>query len=648
VWSRHLAYRAKQAGEKTPRLHQINIGPRLTLCFAFIVVVMLVGNAVALWQFHVVRGQTERLRGVDQTLIRVLQAHTNLMSFYEGLDALAHSEDTARLVSEAEPLRAALLEDGRHTINALSRLPAEVQPDPTLLPALEAIEAALPAQLDAITILARSADWDAVRLRLAIQIRQLESSMSALVENIDREVGAQQAEAVFNIEQAQRRILLIVPATALLTLLFAALLGVAITRSITQPLGQLMEASRALGRGDFQHRVSVTGNDELAHLGRAFNDTAGTLRQLYETLHTREAYLAEAQRLSHTGSFGWNLSVGELVWSDETFRIFDYSQTAKPALELVLQRTHPDDVALVQQLFEHVARGETDWDLEHRLLMPDGSVKYVRTVAHAASDSSGQLRYVGAVVDLTPTKRAEEALRQAQATLARVTRVTTLGEMTASIAHEINQPLAAATTDSNTCLRWLTREPPDVEEAREAALRSVKDVTRAADIIRRIRTLFKKGEPHREQVDINEVVREMIVLMREEVDRQSVSIRSELAADLPPAIADRVQVQQVLMNLMLNGVEAMKGATGELEIKSQQNDGGQLQVSVSDTGAGLTEQANQIFDPFFTTKPDGTGMGLAISRSIVESHGGRLWATPNAGRGATFHFTLPGESEATE
>jgi DNA-binding NtrC family response regulator/PAS domain-containing protein len=404
---------AKQAVDKTPRLDRLNIGPRLTLCFAFIILAMLVGDAVLRWQFHVVQGQTERLRGVDQELILVLQAHTNLMSFYERLDALAHSEDTARLAREAEPLRTALLEDSRRTQNALSRLPAEVQLDPTLLPTLEAIQAALPAQLEAITLLATSADWEAVRLRLAIQVRQLELSMSALVKNIDREVGEQRAQAVLNIEQAQRRIFLILPITAMVTLLFAAFLGLAVTRSITQPLGRLMEASKALGRGEFHRRVSVIGRDELAHLGRVFNDTAGTLRDLYGTLYSREAYLAEAQRLSHTGSFGWNISNGELVWSDETFRIFQYSPRDKPTVEMVLQRTHPEDVAVVQQLIDRPSRGGADWDLEYRLLMPDGSVKYVRLVGHPSENESGSFEFVGAVTDITDRKRAEADLQKA-------------------------------------------------------------------------------------------------------------------------------------------------------------------------------------------------------------------------------------------
>jgi C4-dicarboxylate-specific signal transduction histidine kinase len=247
--------------------------------------------------------------------------------------------------------------------------------------------------------------------------------------------------------------------------------------------------------------------------------------------------------------------------------------------------------------------------------------------------------------------RAEQALRQSEADLARVSRVTTMGELTASLAHEVNQPIAAAVTDANTCLRWLKRDDPDLNEAREAASRVVKDATRAAEIISRIRLLFRKGIPHRELIDINKVIREMIVLLRSEANRYSVSVRAQLTEELPQVMGDRVQLQQVLMNLMINGIDAMKDVDGrrELVINSQRAEDEQLKVSVSDTGVGLPPQhADQIFNAFFTTKAQGTGMGLRISRSIVESHGGRLWATGNSPRGASFHLTLPSKIEAHE
>ena len=245
-------------------------------------------------------------------------------------------------------------------------------------------------------------------------------------------------------------------------------------------------------------------------------------------------------------------------------------------------------------------------------------------------------------------ERAEERLRQAQAELAHVSRVTAMGELTASLAHEVNQPIAAAVTDANTCLRWLTRDQPDLQEAREAASRIVKDATRAAEIITRVRLLFKKGVPEPELIDINEVIEEMIVLLSTEAARCSISVRTTLAADLPQVVGDRVQLQQVLMNLIINGIDAMKEveALRELAINSQRGENEELVVSVTDTGVGLpAQQVDQIFDAFFTTKVHGTGMGLRISRSIVESHGGRLWAGPNSPRGATFHFSLPTKTE---
>jgi signal transduction histidine kinase len=249
----------------------------------------------------------------------------------------------------------------------------------------------------------------------------------------------------------------------------------------------------------------------------------------------------------------------------------------------------------------------------------------------------------GIAIERKLAREERERLRQAQADLAHINRVTTMGELTASLAHEIKQPIAAALINARTCLRWLGRDDPDMSGARDAASRLVTDVTRAADIIARISLLFKKGGLQQELVDVNELIREMIVLLRSEASRYSISIRTELAEDLPKVMADRVQLQQVFMNLMLNGIDAMKETIGgcELTINSTANDG-QLLISVSDTGVGLPrEKADQIFSAFFTTKHNGTGMGLPISRSIIESHGGRLWATGAPGRGATFQFTLP-------
>src|SRR5438128_6348476 len=381
---------------------------------------------------------------------------------------------------------------------------------------------------------------------------------------------------------------------------------------------------------------------------------AQTLELQEEKLQRSEAYLAEAQRLTHTGSWAWRVAGGNaLHLSEEWYRIYGFDpEEGMSAWEKRLQRVHPEDQARWQRAIDRAIGEKSDYEVEVRILLRGGTVKYIHDVGHPVLSPSGDLvEFVGTVIDITERKRAEEErerLRQAQADLAHVNRVTTMGELTASLAHEVNQPIAAAITDANTCLRWLTRDQPDLEEARQAASRIVKDATRAGEIISRIRLLFKKSTPQWELVDINEVIREMIVLLRSEATRYSISVQTELA-DLPQVMGDRVQLQQVLMNLMTNGIDAMKDVDGtrELAIKSQRAEDRQLLISVSDTGVGLPpQQADQIFNAFFTTKLQGTGMGLRISRSIVESHGGRLWAAGNSQRGASFYIALPTKVEA--
>lgn len=369
-------------------------------------------------------------------------------------------------------------------------------------------------------------------------------------------------------------------------------------------------------------------------------------KEVKEALRRSEMYLAQAERLSHTGSFGWNASTGEIYWSDGTYRIFECEPTTKPTVQLVMDRTHPDDRIHLRQLIDRVVMEGRDFIADRRLLMADGSVKYVRVAAHRLTGEDPQdVVFVGAIADITEHKRAEqerERLRQLEADLAHTNRVSMMGELAASLAHEIKQPITAAVINAKACARWLRRYPPDVTEACDAAGRVVTDVSRAADIIDRVRSLYRRGTPEREMVDLNEVLREMAVLLGDTADRHSVSIRTELDLGLPRATADRVQLQQVLMNLMLNGIEAMRETGGELTVASKRTEDGQLLISVSDSGIGLpVDEAKRIFDAFFTTKPQGTGLGLSISRRIIEAHGGRLWASPNAGRGAIFQFTLP-------
>jgi signal transduction histidine kinase/DNA-binding response OmpR family regulator len=368
-----------------------------------------------------------------------------------------------------------------------------------------------------------------------------------------------------------------------------------------------------------------------------------------EELGRSEAYLAEAQRLSSIGTFSWRVATDEITWSEQLYRIYEIEIGEPVTLELIRTRVHPEDLSLLEKIkmVHRAGGGATNFEWQYRLLMPNGSIKYMHAVAHAARDRDGQLEYVAAVQDVTERKVAEQALNRARAELAHMARITTLSALTASIAHEINQPIAAATTSAGACLRWLNRDQPDVQRAREAAMRIEEDGKRAADIITHLKSFYRKDfSPQREMVSVNDVVGEMLVLLRSEAERDSVLMRTELDAHLSPVSADRVQLQQVLMNLMLNGMEAMSEWGGELKI-STRREGGEVMVSVSDTGVGIpADKMEQIFNAFFTTRAGGTGMGLAISRTIIESHGGRLWATVNPGRGATFHFTLPTEPEA--
>jgi len=358
------------------------------------------------------------------------------------------------------------------------------------------------------------------------------------------------------------------------------------------------------------------------------------------------AYVTAAQPLSRTGSFGWHVSSGKLYWSEETFRIFDCERAREPTIEFVVERTHPDDRALVRDVVARAEEEGSNFDCEHRLRLPDGSVRYLHVVAHALEKAeSGDLEFVGAVMDVTERKRAEAALHRTQAELAHVSRVTTLGEMAASIAHETNQPLAAIVADAGACLNWLATANPDLEQVRDVLKAIVAEGHRAGDVIQRIRQLATKTDPCRTPLDLNDVIRGVVPLILAEVRHHQVSLRVELAPALPSVLGDRVQVQQVIINLVINGIEAMMPVTDrtrELVIRSRPEDENQVLVTVEDAGVGIeAANADQLFEAFFTTKPGGMGMGLSISRSLVEAHGGRLWATPNPAHGTTFQFTLP-------
>jgi len=426
-------------------------------------------------------------------------------------------------------------------------------------------------------------------------------------------------------------------------------------------LEQIMDIVRRTGRweGELSHtkrdgvrvivasRWSLETDDEDQPVGvLEINTDITEHRRAQEMLERiQAAYLAEAQSLSHTGSFAWTADSDDIIWSEECARIYGYEPDAKPMTEALMAQVHPGDRQRAQRTYERAVNAGEKVDIEHRLMMPDGSMKYIHVVAHAMSENGHGRQFVGAVMDITETRRAQEQLQQAQANLAHVARVTLLGELTASIGHEVNQPLAAIVTNGEAAIRYLRRDPPELDEVRDALTSMIAEGKRASEIVRRIRSLIQKTTPQNAPMDINSVLTEGAALVQREVANQRVVVRLDLAPGLPEVLGDRVQLQQVIINLMVNAIQAMSGVDGrarELVVRSGRDEAGTVVVAVQDSGEGLDPaKADHVFDPFFTTKADGMGMGLSICRTIMDAHDGRIWASANDGPGATFRFSLP-------
>jgi C4-dicarboxylate-specific signal transduction histidine kinase len=384
---------------------------------------------------------------------------------------------------------------------------------------------------------------------------------------------------------------------------------------------------------------------ELAAANEVLRKEVAERRRAQEALKRSEAFLAEGQRLSRVGSFSWRVETDEITWSEELYRIFEFDRDVPVTLELIGSRVHPEDIPLLSEKMD-LARGNiNDHDYAIRLRMPDGRVKYLRTKSYGIRDRDGRLEHVGAIQDATEHRLSEEALAKATSELAHVARVTSLGALTASIAHEVSQPLSGIITNACTCLRMLAADPPNVDGACETVRRTIRDGNRASEVITRLRALFSKKEVTIESVDLNEATREVIALSLNELQRNRVILRTELASDLPVVKGDRVQLQQVLLNLLRNASDAMSAVDDrprQLLISTERDGGDRARLTVQDAGVGLDPQAmDRLFEAFYTTKNDGMGMGLSISRFIIERHHGRLWAAPNDGPGATFSFSIP-------
>lgn len=401
--------------------------------------------------------------------------------------------------------------------------------------------------------------------------------------------------------------------------------------------------------GHSERRVLVRFQDITAcKQPEAANDLRA-IAERKDELWRSEAFLAEAQRLSLTGSFSWAVTEDEITWSAQLYRIFELDRGVPVTLELIDTRVHPEDIVLLHDILERARGTGTDFEHEFRLQMLDQSIKYLHMVAHGTRDGDGRLEYVGAIQDVTQRRLSEEALGKVRSELAHVARISSLGVLTASIAHEVNQPLSGVITNASTCLRMLSDNPPNIDGARETARRAIRDGNRTSDVITRLRALFSKKDLSPEAMDLNEAAQEVTSLLLSELQRNRVILRHEFAYDLPTVVADRIQLQQVIMNLLRNASEAMSAVDDrprELLIRTEREEGDRVRLSVTDAGLGFTAHAtDKLFEAFYTTKQDGMGIGLSVSRSIIEAHHGRLWATLNDGPGATFSFAIPSRPE---
>jgi PAS domain S-box-containing protein len=419
--------------------------------------------------------------------------------------------------------------------------------------------------------------------------------------------------------------------------------------------GQLVDVEARMRRFDGEYRWFLLRasplRDESGKIVKWYgtNTDIDDRKRAEEELQRSEAFLAEGQRLTLSGSFLWRLDTDEITFSEQLYRTFEFDRDAPVTLERIGSRVHSEDIPLLTDKIEAARSGNSVLNYEIKLRMPDGSVKHLRTVAHGTRDRDGRPEIIGAIQDVTEHRLAEEALTQARSDLAHVTRVTSLGVLTASIAHEVNQPLSGIITNAGTCLRMLAADPPNVEGARETAKRTIRDANRASELITRLRALFSKKESTTEPVDLNEAAQEVIALSLSELQRNRVILRPEFADDLPVVTGDRVQLQQVILNLLRNAWDAMSSVDDrprKLQIKTERDTDDQVRLTVQDAGVGLDPQAmDRLFQAFYTTKNDGMGIGLSVSRSIIERHHGRLWAEPNDGPGATFSFSIPPRQE---
>lgn len=619
----------------------LNIRNRLLLSFVTIVGLMGVGYGFALRQFHALRVDQQTLESAHEKYDAILNLHAHVSAFRNSLEDLTDTKHSLDFFADAADLRKRIVEDVNRAKYAL-RLSPSPEGDSFVLVSLEMVGSALPPEIDAMSDLAKAKDWTAIKLRSQSQVKQMSYLTSSLVDKVASEVAGDEARVFRASAMAEKHILMGLATAGIMTLLVATILGIIVTRSITRPLALLDKSAQALSRGEFGWQVAVEGKDELADLANAFNYTTRQLRDLYEDLQKNEARFRSL--IEHSSDFIFVLDPRGIIRyvSPSSERVLGVKSEDLIGEEIFVL-IHPDDLGIARKALSTEAPTVLRM-FEFRYRYPEQQERLIEAVSTNLTDNPAVSGIVVNARDITDRKKAEDALQQAQAELAHVARSASMGELTASIAHEVSQPITSMVANATAGLRWLAAEPPNMERCREALLRVTRDGDRAGAIVTRIRAFFKKSPSRKDLLNINELIVDVIALLGSELRASEIALEMQLADGLPLIFGDRVQLQQVVLNLVVNAIEAMreKDQPRLLVLKSTQDERRGVSVSVGDSGPGFQPtNVESLFEAFYTTKPKGMGMGLAISKSIIKAHGGRLTGFKNQGAGATFEFVLP-------